>query len=95
MISRNIAIQNFRDQCKGWFREKYHPLKGKQIILFGSAAKCEMMIKALDEIGMMGNIIAITCNDSKIWGGVKEIFLLFLRKRPLKKMLFLSYVPSL
>ena len=62
------AVHNFETKCKEWFKEKYLPFRGKKIILFGSAAKCEMMIKALSEIGMRENIAGITCNDPEQWG---------------------------
>jgi len=70
MISKDVAICNFERGCKEWFREKYKPLEGSKLILFGNAAKCAMMIKALDEIGMRKNITAITCNDLESVGGV-------------------------
>lgn len=68
MIDRECAVHNFETKCKEWFKEKYLPFREKKIILFGSAAKCEMMIKALSEIGMRENIVGITCNDPEQWG---------------------------
>lgn len=69
MISRQIAVSNFITGCKGWFREKYILLKERKLILFGNAAKCEMMIRVLDEIGLRENIVAITCNGLEKLGG--------------------------
>lgn len=68
MIERETAVHNFEDGCKKWFKGKYVQFKGRKIILFGNAAKCEMMIKALTEVGMKENIVGITCNNSQNWG---------------------------
>ena len=68
MIDREIALKNFENKCKKWFKEKYLPFRDKNIVLFGNAAKCEMMIKALSEICMREKIVGITCNDSEKWG---------------------------
>lgn len=72
MIDRKIALQNFENGCKKWFEKKYIKYSERKILLFGNAAKCAMMIKALDEIGLKKYIVGITCNDSSAWGGVSR-----------------------
>lgn len=73
MIEREIAVHNFKSKCKRWFKEKYLQFIDSNIILFGNAAKCDMMIKALSEIGMKQNIVGITCSDlGKYGGGYRE-----------------------
>lgn len=69
MVGRETAVHNFEAGCKKWFRKKYVQFRDRKIILFGNAAKCEMMIKALAEVGMKKNLVGITCNYPKNFSG--------------------------
>lgn len=64
------AVQkHFLDEVMREFKDCYIPLKDRKIVLFGAGSYGKMMVQALTDIGMKENILAISDNDSKKWGG--------------------------
>lgn len=64
--------ENFLNDCMKQFRECYSVLKDDKIVLFGAAARGKMMVRALEDVGMKSNILAICDNDTSKWGSSIE-----------------------
>lgn len=64
--------ENFLNDCMKQFRDCYSVLKDDKIVLFGAAARGKMMVRALEDVGMKSNILAICDNDTSKWGSSIE-----------------------